>query len=72
MAFTLIVDRRLQAVEFTTEQAAYDAGLAMEPMCCMSAMNDDDFTAAKWLWGYAEEDQDYERPMMVLEGRYAA
>ena len=70
--YTLIVDRRLQPTAFETEQAAYDAGLVMDPMCCMSAIDEDNLTAAKWSWGYTEDDIEGENPMMVLEARYAA
>ena len=72
MTYTIIVNRKMQEGEYETEQAGYDAAMAMNPMCCFAVMNDEDFTAAKWEWGYADDDQDFERPMMVLVGRFEA
>lgn len=72
MTYSLIVDRRLQEGEWTTERAAYDIGLTLNPRCCMSVLDEETLTAGKWSWGYNEDDPDGDRPMMVLEGRYSA
>jgi len=72
MAYTIIVNRKMQAGEYETEQQGYDAALALNPMCCFAIMNDDDFTAVKYEWGYADDDQDFERPMLVMVGRFEA